>query len=307
MASCEELYSVLNTKWEKAVYMIVNVTVIFVATVFNVTVITLILMRATLHQPSLVLIAALACSDLAMASVAGTLYVVITMMDGSENCRLEIATCCVTSAIASTTVLLLCCITHDRYLCIRDCRKVVSPRTKTQVAVQAVVCTLVAFSLSSLFYLETIYELPVRAVEILSILMFGCFAYIVIYYMMLSKSLRVEQRPELRANRSETHRGRRAPSFRSNLNISIAMLVVSYAVSYFPATIIFMVQIFSYRMHAKPNKIGAVAFVWCSTFGYINAMLDPIIYAYRSDAIGRELRQVFSSPFASFFILPIES
>ena len=291
--SCHEHYGTLNTTVEKVIYALINVVVIFVASFLNITVISIIKTRAVLHQPSFILIAALACSDLSMVMVSGTIYAAVILSGGTSNCGLEIATCCLTSTIAANSILLLCCITHDRYQCIKNSRTSRPYTTKKKAFIKIVSCISTSMIFSLVFYIETIHKLPFRAVEILSALMFSCFVYIIIYYIKLVKIVKANKviiLPGGPQNPTADSR-RQIPSYLFNLNRSIFMLILSYAVAYFPVTIIFMIQIVLHRMNIPPNHT-ATAFIWCTTFGYLNALLDPLIYAYRSDAIGRELRKV---------------
>lgn len=290
--SCDELFGSIEETWQMVLYVIIFAVLITLSTIFNSAVLVLIIKKPVLHRPSFVLIAALACSDLMMALGPGTIYLVITLLGKSKNCTVEIVTCCITSAIASTTVLLLCCITHDRYVCIRDCRKQTPHTTRRKVYAKIAVCCLVSSLVSSLFYIETIVHLPLRAVEILSCLMFGSFVHIIVHYMKLSRNLSLQQ----------GRAGYKMNSHRTNVNYSIVMLVSTFLVAYSPITIIFLVHIFTYRMHLETNKKAVFAFLWCSLLGYFNSVIDPVIYAYRSDAIGREIRRVFFTPSLSLFI-----
>ena len=292
--SCGELYGTLNTTVEAVFYVIIMAVIILVASVLNITIIVLIKTRPTLHQPSFILLAALACSDLAMVCIPGVFYLGVSLKGMSNDGAMEVATCFLTSSITVNNVLLLCCITYDRYQCIKHSQQNKPHTSKAKVAVKITVCIFASFAYSSIVYIETNYKIPFTTLELLFIVMFGCFFFITVYYIKLSRVVRASQVNSLivGAKDSNGNSMRRAPSYQSNLNKSILLLIASYVLAYFPASVVSSIRNQSYKAHFPRREGTATAMVWSMMFSFSNSVMDPLIYTFRSDAIGRELRRV---------------
>ena len=292
--SCDEFYGVLNSTSEAVLYTIVNVMIIIVASALNITIVFLIKTRTVLHKPSFILLGALACSDLAMVYVAGILYLTITLKGVSANGTLKLANCYLTSCVIVNTLLLLCCITHDRYQCIKHSMDSKPYTTTRRVAIKIGVCIVTSLTFSLTFYIESVLVLPFRTLEVLFVIMSGCFTYITVYYIRLSRLVRANQRNNTRVGLTDANGNavRRVPSNHSNLNRSIFLLIASYIIAYFPASIMSIVRNVSHRLNIPPTTLTGTAIVWSSTISLCNSVMDPLIYSYRSDTIGRELRKV---------------
>ena len=305
--SCIELYGALNSTTETVFYTIINVTIIIVASVLNITIIVMIKTRPVLHKPSFILLGALACSDLAMVCVPGVLYLTITLKGVSVNGTIEMVTCVVTSSITVNNVLLLCCITYDRYQCIKhsmDSRPYTSMR---KVCIKIGVCIVTSLSFSLTFYIESVLTLPFRTVEVLFVIMSGCFAYITVYYIRLSRVVRANRVHGLEGGPTDANGNslRRVPSHYSSLNKSIFLLIASFILAYSPASSTSIARNILYRLSIPPSKVIMNAIVWCTTFSFSNSLMDPLIYAYRSDLMGRELRRVSHIQFVDRWYIAI--
>ena len=297
--SCGELYGVLNTTIEAVLYGLVNIVLIIVASLLNISILFLIKTRSILHQPSFTLLAALACADLATVCICGTLYLAIALRGVSEDGTIEMVNCVITSSATINNLLLLCCITHDRYLCIKHSISSRPYTTQRRIAVKIALCILVSCTFSSTFYIEAVYSLPFRTVELLFCIVSGCFLYITLYYRKLSCVVKRHQMSSLPLGPENSNSGlvRRAPSRQSNLNRSIFLLVAAYVFAFIPTSITAIIRNILYRLSMPQSHGLKIAIMWCTTFSFSNALMDPLIYACRSDAIGRELRKVCSTFF----------
>ena len=293
-SSCGDFFGTLSTPLETILYITVNVVIIIAASILNMTIIILIKTRVVLHQPSFILLAALACSDLAMVCVPAILYLTIVVKGKSNDGKVEILTCYITSSISVNNILLVCCITHDRFQCIKHSLGNRPHTTKRKVALKIFICIISSFIISSAFYIETQYNSLFRTVELLFIIAPGCFIFITMYYFRLSRIIRLNQfsGSQTGAQFSNGYLSRRASSHRSNLNKSILMLIISYIFAHLPIWITAFVRNISYRLETSPNRGIMVAMVWSATASFLNSVMDPLIYTYRSDSIWRELRRV---------------
>ena len=290
--SCGEFYGAVRSTVETVFYTIINVTIIIVASVLNITIIVMIKTRPVLHKPSFILLGALACSDLAMVCMGGVLYLTTTLK--GMPAEGAIVTCVIISSINVNTLLLLCCITYDRYQCIKhsmDSRPYTSMR---RVCIKIGLCITTSVIVSMTFYIESVYTLPFRTVEYLFIFILGCFFYITLYYIKLSRVIR-RKRINSTIFGPQDSIGRymgRIPSHHSNVNKSIFLLIASYIVAFFPGAVTGSIRNVSYRLNVQPPKDVIFATVWSATFSLSNSVMDPLIYTYRSDVMGRELRKV---------------
>eukprot|EP00112_Aurelia_sp_Birch-Aquarium-sp1_P025133 Seg821.16 transcript_id=Seg821.16/GoldUCD/mRNA.D3Y31 product="Dopamine D2 receptor" protein_id=Seg821.16/GoldUCD/D3Y31 len=108
-------------------------------------------------------------------------------------------------------------------------------------------------------------------------------------------------------NHRDTEKQKRnSPRRRSSINSSIIMLVGSFAVAYFPFAIVFTMHTINERVFQKLDPRVSHAFVWANTFGYLNAVIDPMIYAFRCDPIGKELRKFIYGVRRTLFRSPVE-
>ena len=177
--------------------------------------------------------------------------------------------------------------------------------SKRRVAMKITFCIVTSILFSSTFVIETIHNLPFRTVELLFCLIPGCFLYIVVYYFKLSKVVRLNQMNNLPLGPQDAsdNPAQRPPSRHLALNKSIFLLIASSIVAYSPTSVTAIIQNISYRLNIQPSKGTMVAIVWGTTFSFSNSVMDPLIYTYRSDAIGRELVRVILHLFTLVFQL----
>ena len=108
-------------------------------------------------------------------------------------------------------------------------------------------------------------------------------------------------------NHRNTEKQKGTPSRRrSSINSSIIMLVGSFAFAYSPFAIVFTIHTINERVFGKTDSRVSHAFVWANSFGYLNAVIDPLIYAFRCDPIGKELRKFICSARRKMFGTMIE-
>ena len=296
IGSCGDFYGTLYTTPERVLYTIVNVLLIIAASLLNISVTTLIRTRSVLHQPSFILLAALACNDLAMVCISGSLNLAITLMGVSKDGAIEMVTCSITSTCAVNNLLLLCCITHDRYQCINHCMDRRPYTTKRRVAVKIVLCIFASFIGSSIFTIEAAFNLPIRAVEAMLIMVSGAFCYLVLYHFKISRFVR---RNRINVSSSEPQDSNEAsvrqdPSYNSRLNRSIYLLIAAYVVTFFPCSVAAVIRNILYRLNMSTSDGLAMFSAWSATLSLSNALVDPLIYTYRCNVFGRELRKVLS-------------
>ena len=300
---CKEYYHQLTSNTERAFYCVVTSLVIIPGVVENAVVIYTILSKPKLHTPAYCLNAALAMSDFSIACIGGTFYVLIIALGGSEggHCVLKTGFLFVHGTLSITTALLLVAITRDRYLSFKSIASSKKHATVKKNIVLALACFFVSMMLVSTLFIELHYSI-FSGREIFSAVLFTAFIVIAIYYEKLRKMVKQRAKPHLARegtglssiSQLDTKQLRSCQCKRfASVNASIIMLVGSYAFAYLPFAILFAVHTVNQRIFDKLDEEVSHAFVWANTFGYLNAIIDPLIYAFRCDPIGRELRRVF--------------
>ena len=299
---CKEYYDPITSKIEMIFYCVLTSLVIIPGVIENVVVIYTIISKPRLHTPAYCLNAALAISDLLIALVGGTFYVLIIALGGSGNCLLKTGFVFVHATLSITTSLLLAVITRDRYIAFKNSTSMTQHATVKKNIVLALVCFLVSMTLALAVFIELEYSV-FSARELYSAVFFTAFVVIAVYYQNLRKLVKEHAKVQLARettgisfNEPDTKdqrcRCRQSKKFAS-VNASIIMLVGSYAFAYFPFAILFVVHTINQRVFDKLDTGVSHAFVWANSFGYLNAVIDPLIYAFRCDPIGKELRRVF--------------
>ena len=290
--ACVELYSSLTTTFEQVIYVTINMIIIISATILNSIIIHIIRSNARFSESWLYLFGALACSDLLMVAVSETLYVAIVIFGPSKSCVPETLCCWMTGTFTGTTMLLLCLITRERYLCVKSNQRAYTGSANRKV--HAALCLVASSIVSMTFIIETKYVLPFEAIEILSLLVLTCFTTIIVYYVRLRRVVKLHQ-IEMVRQRARLRVTTKIPIQTTNdlslLNRSIFFLAASYALAYIPVTVLFLLQIVQHRVFKRTTSHLAPLFVWLSVCGYLNSIIDPLIYAFRCDPIGKEIRK----------------
>eukprot|EP00112_Aurelia_sp_Birch-Aquarium-sp1_P025132 Seg821.15 transcript_id=Seg821.15/GoldUCD/mRNA.D3Y31 product="Apelin receptor A" protein_id=Seg821.15/GoldUCD/D3Y31 len=298
---CKEYYHPITSKIELIFYCIVTFLVIIPGVIENIVVIYTIISKPKLHTPAYCLNAALAISDLVIALVGGTCYALIIALGGSGNCLLKSSFVFVHATLTTTTSLLLAVITRDRYLSFKNSTSRTQHATVKKNIILALASFLASVTLALAIFIELEYSV-FSARELYATAFVTAFVVIAIYYQKLRKL--VKKHAKVQLAREETfltsfsqpdakqQRNRRSKKFAS-VNASIIMLVGSYAFAYFPFAILFVVHTINERIFNKLDTRVSHAFVWANSFGYLNAVIDPLIYAFRCDPIGKELRRIF--------------
>eukprot|EP00112_Aurelia_sp_Birch-Aquarium-sp1_P012525 Seg2632.4 transcript_id=Seg2632.4/GoldUCD/mRNA.D3Y31 product="Melanocyte-stimulating hormone receptor" protein_id=Seg2632.4/GoldUCD/D3Y31 len=299
---CKEYYHPITSKIEMIFYCVVTSLVIIPGVLENAVVVYTIISKPRLHTPAYCLNAALAISDLSISFIGGSCYLLVIAMGGSEggHCVLKTGFLFVHGTLSITTALLLVVITRDRYLSFKNITSKKQHATVKKNIVVALACFFVSMMLVSTLFIELYYSV-FSGREIFAALLFTAFVVIAIYYQKLRKL--VKKHAKVQLAREETflttisqpdtkqQRDRRSKRFAS-VNASIVMLVGSYAFAYLPFAILFAVHTVNQRIFNRVDEEVSHAFVWANSFGYLNAVVDPLIYAFRCDPIGKELRKV---------------
>ena len=279
---CEDLFTNFSSLKKKVLYLCLSLVIITVSTILNGTVLYIIKKKRRLHQPSFYLIAALSFSDLCVGLFGGTCFMLANVVEKSSKCYLESAAFFITTFFTANTTLLLCVITYDRYSCIANVKSLGMHTNKRKVKIQIIVCFVISSLTAMTHILDRCYI--TIALKLLTLLIVTCFIFIGIYCWRLRKALS-------NYYKKKQHFKNLAGGLLKGINRSVLLLVLSFAVFLFPMVCVMAILIVFHATSKHPPSIPTY-FVWCCTIGFLNSVFDPVIYAFRCDVIGKEIRKL---------------
>ena len=197
-------------------------------------------------------------------------------------------------ASCTSSVLLLSLIARDRHLHVSKGRRYLSHTSSRFAITASIACHLLGMIVGFLFAFDT------RIMKIsgaVAFVVLGTSSFIVICLKSMQIIRRVKDHiRQMEANRQNTSAVERIAYMRScemekSVNRSIFSIIILFFVSWTPV-IIFMIVFAAFSIQNEPiaNEYR-IAFVWGSTGIYLNGALNHVIYSYRCDAIGREIRR----------------
>ncbi len=75
-----------------------------------------------------------------------------------------------------------------------------------------------------------------------------------------------------------------------SVNRSIIAVIMAYSLAWLPFLMLMVVSgVYNSQDRDRPPWFKT-AFVWAVTMAYLNGAINPFIYAYRCDDIGRDIR-----------------
>ena len=295
---CAEYFTYFSSKIELIIFCLLNGIIIFIAIIENVVLIYVIKTKPILHTPTYCLNAALAASDLLITLLGGCWYVTLNAIGRAVICDMKIASVIAHGTFTTTTALILCLITRDRYFCIKNSTNNTPHTTNKKNILRALACFLISLLTSLSVIIELQYH-AFNAREAFAVTFFMAFVVMAIYYQRLRKL--IKDHPQFQEDRLGREQGRNHPGINlqrhrqskgfASVNASIIMLVGSFAFAYLPFITLFAMHTINERVFRIWDPKVSHAFVWANSFGYLNTVIDPIIYAFRCDPIGKELRK----------------
>ena len=322
--ACFKFVSALYSIPSKAIFFSLNTVLLLCAVVGNSIVMYLVLSKRRLHLPTFFLIFTLSLSDFTTALIGQTTYCIeVAFMNGTTSCTKDRVIAVVNASSCGTSLLLLCMIARDRYLHVSKGMRYSEHTSAKQVILICISCWLIGISIACLFIFEDRY---MKTASMICFAMLGvvCFAFICVisrkvhrlvqsHFLAMEKVL--EDQPD-QSNNKLPDDIQMTQKFRSDrvriektVNRSIFAVVIIYSLSWFPIIVLMMVYtVYNFCDQEVPERLQ-FAFIWSSTTSYCNGAINPFIYAYRCDAIGREIKRfVFRlKPRHAFRIHPLRT
>ena len=282
--------------WVSQAFFITSNSVLFISSVIgNSLVIHLVWRKAALRSPTYLLLSFLAFSDLSTSLFGQTSYCISLTILKDLPCNLVRAIAFMNVANCASSLLLLSLIARDRHLRVSK-RQGYLDYTSNRFAITAsIACYLLGMMVASLFTINN------RIIQISSTFAFAVigtssFIFICLKSRKITIIVRdhIKQMKAMHQNVSAAEQIALTRSFKieKSVNKSIFSVIILFFVSWTPV-IILMTIFTAYHVLNEPIPDGyRIAFVWGSTVGYLNGALNHIIYSYRCDAIGREIRRM---------------
>ena len=294
----------------QAIFLTTNLILFISSVLGNSLVIYLVWRKATLRTPTYLLLSFLAMSDLLMSLFGQSSYCISLTILKDLPCNLVGAIAFMNVANCASSQFLLSLIARDRYLRVSK-RQSYLDYTSNKFAVTASIASYtVGMIVASLFTFHN------RIIQISSTFAFAAigntsFIFICLKSRQITRIIK-DHVKQMQANRQNTSASEhfaltRSFNIEKSVNKSIFSVIILFFVSWTPV-IILMAIFTGHHILNEPIPDGyRIAFVWGSTVSYLNGALNHVIYSYRSDAIGREIRRMVAklqrrsrvAPFAS--------
>ena len=291
----------------QAILVIVN-SILFICSVTgNSLVIYLVWSKASLRLPTYLLMSFLALSDLLTSLFGQSLYCISLNILKDLSCTIVRATAFMNVANCASSLLLLSLIARDRYLHVSQRQSYLDHTSNRFAITSSIACYLLGTTVGSLFVFDN------RIIEISGTVAFAVlgnssFIYICLKSRQIMRIIQdhVEQIEANRQNTSDLEEiaFTRSSIYEKAVNKSIFVVIILFFVSWTPV-IILMIIFTVYNIRNEPITDGyRIAFNWASTPAYLNGALNHVIYSYRCDAIGREIRKKVAKVFGRANIAP---
>ena len=282
--------------WVGQAIFLTSHSILFMSSVIgNSIVIYLVWRKASLRSPTYLFLSFLAISDLLMSLFGQSSYCISLTILKDLPCTLVRVIAFMNVANCSSSQCLLSLIARDRYLRVSK-RQNYLDYTSNRFAVTASIASyLFGMMIASLFAIDN------RIIQISSTFAFAVIGNVSFIFICL-KSRQIigvikDHVKQMQANRQNTSASEHSALSRSlniekSVNKSIFSIITLFFVSWTPVMI--LMAIFT-GYHALDEPIPdryRIGFVWGSTVAYLNGALNHVIYSYRSDAIGREIRRM---------------
>ena len=301
-------YVLYLTDWVAQAILITVNTILFICSVIgNSLVIYLVWRKAALRLPTYFLMSFLALSDLLTSLFGQSLYCISLNILKDLSCNMVRATAFMNVTNCVSSLLLLSLIARDRYLHVSQGQCYLHHTSNRFAITASIACYLFGMMVGSLFIFDN------RIIEIsrpvaFAVLGNSSFIYICLRSRHIIKIVQdhIEQVKANRQNISDLEQiaFTRSSIYERSVNKSIFSVIILFFVSWTPV-IILMIIFTVHIIRNEPITDGyRIAFNWASTPAYLNGALNHVIYSYRCDAIGREIRKTVAKVFGRTSIAP---
>ncbi len=297
--SCFKLALLLTDTTSKVIFILINTTVIMTSVFANGIVMFVIITRQQLHQPTYYLIFSLAFSDFMIALFAQSSYTTVVALHETIPCINKRIITFLHGTSFSTSVMLLCVISRDRWLHVAKGLRYNEYTSNKQVIIISVACWLIGFGVGIPFCFEGTFILILGGVGFI-VNVIACFTAICIinvkvYRLVKSHFNEMENNrqaagPADAVQRTRSQQNKERAKVEQSVNRSILAVVMVYSIAWLPSIVIMATAVVEKLKNNDLNPRFKKASLWTFTLSYFNGAVNPFIYAYRCDDIGRNIR-----------------
>ncbi len=286
----------LTDTTNKVFFVLINTAVMMTSVLGNGIVMFVIITRHRLHQPSYFLIFSLALSDFIIALFGQSIYTTEIALKDYTSCIVDKIIVYLNGVSCSTSIMLLCMISRDRWLHVAKGLRYNEYTNKKQIIVISVACWFISMSIAMLFFFEVSY-IALLGGFLFVVLALVCFIAICImnvkiHFLVKSHFNEIENNRQEDGTVDDTRAKQKQERVKveQSVNRSIIAVIVIYSISWFSLLILIIYGAIHKLQNIKTTRSYKTAFVWAMTMAYFNGAINPFIYAYRCDNIGRDIR-----------------
>ena len=285
------------TGWvSQSIFITVNSILLILSVIGNSLVVYLVWSKAALRSPTYLLMSSLAVSDF-FTSIFGQLLFVISVNISRDNISCFFVKTLIFMNVVSCTssLLLLSLIARDRYLLLSTRRSYLNHTSNRFALTASIVCYIFGAIVGALIAFDdrTINASGIAAFAVLGT---SSFIFICLKSRQILKIVKDHIR-HMEASRQNTTALEHTAYMRSfkiekSVNRSIFSIIILYVLSWTPIIILTIILAVK-GVRKEPITDGyRIAFNFVLTAVYLNGSLNYIVYSYRCDAIGQEIRRI---------------
>ncbi len=288
----------------------VSIILTLLAMIGNGIVVYVVIKTQSLHQPTPILIAALASCDVITAAW-GQVTVSVSVVFNKLSCEIDKMIGFIHYFSGSTSLMILLLIARDRYLHVTKLINYNQFTNVKKVIISLAFCNVIGTALATLHCIDQ-PRVKASAALVFAVIAVCCFGYIChrgkkiacivnAHNERTSRALEQDNtEKDERPNGARRRQELSALRVNKTVNRSILAVAVLFALSWLPVTIIAVMYTF-YEMKEVPlPAFLPKAANWAILAYYISCAVNPFLYGYRCDQIGREIRR-FINPVTRFF------
>ena len=279
----------------QAIFLTINSALFILSITGNSLVMYLVWTKSTLRSPTYFLMSFLALSDLFTSLFGQLSYCISTAFFKDVSCDVDKGIAFVNASSCACSLLLLSLIARDRYLHVSKQQDYSSHTSIKFSIIASILCYLLGMIVASLFTFDNM-AIKISSTFAFATLGASSFTFICIKARQIKRIVydhNQNMQATCRANSVLTENtSARCRDFEKAVNRSIFSVIILFFVSWTPViTLMFIITVHNFLN--KPIADGyRIAFAWGSTVSYFNGAFNPIIYAYRCDVIGRQIRRM---------------
>ena len=284
------------TGWvSQVIFITVNLILFIFSIIGNSLVVYLVWSKAALRSPTYLLMSFLAASDLLTSLFGQLLFVVSINIDRVDiSCNLVKTLIFMNVLNCTSSVLLLSLIARDRHILLSTRRNYLDHTSSRFAITASIVCYLLGAIVGALI---TFNDRSINASGIITFAVLGTssFIFICIKSRQIMKIVKDHVR-HMEANRQNTTALEHTAYMRSfkiekSVNRSIFSIIILYLISWTPIIILTIILVAMGIRKEPITDAYRVAFNFVLTAVYLNGALNHVVYSYRCDAIGQEIRR----------------